>query len=187
MKRSSPRAKGIILIAFLLFAVIVGGLVFRKYDTASRKVEPAAQSRPATTVVVMLFFAAGDGAGLVREGREVEIEERVEDRIATVVRELISGPVGDHAPTLPPHTRVLGVRLAGEVAQIDFGAELKEGVPSGSSAEMAAVYSVVDTVLANIAEVKKVQFLIEGVPVKELKGHLDLSAPLAADYSLEKR
>ena len=192
MKKRTNRAKGTLLVAFLLFAVIVGGLVFRKYDTATRVVEPARQSVPAVpappagTAVVTLFFAAEDGSGLVREGREVEIEERVEEGIARLVAELASGPVGSHSPTLPPNTRVLGVRLEGEVALVDLGAEFKEGIPSGSSAEMAAVYSVVDTVAANFPQVKGVRFLIEGAPVAEL-GHLDLSAPLAPDYSLEKK
>ena len=51
---------------------------------------------------------------------------------------------------------------------------------------MAAVYSVVDTVAANFPQVKGVQFLIEGAPLSEL-GHLDLSGPLAPDYTLEKK
>jgi len=190
LKKRANRAKGILLLAFLVFAVVVGALVFRKYDTASRVVDPAVKSEPAVTpaatAVMTLFFAAQDGSGLVREGREVELGERVEESIAGVVAELASGPVGSHSPTLPQNTRVLGVRLQGEVAVVDFGAEFKEGIPSGSSAEMAAVYSVVDTVAANFPQVKGVQFLIEGAPLSEL-GHLDLSGPLAPDYTLEKK
>jgi len=190
LKKRTNKPKGTLLVAFLLFAVIVGGLVLRKYDTATRAVEPAVKSEPAAlpagTAVMTLFFAAQDGSGLVREGREVEIEESVEESIARLVAELASGPVGSHSPTLPPNTRVLGVRLEGEVALVDLGAEFKEGIPSGSSAEMAAVYSVVDTVAANFPQVKGVRFLIEGAPVDVL-GHLDLSAPLAPDYTLEKK
>jgi len=193
VKKHTSNAKGILVIAFLVFAVIVGALVFRKYDTATRAVEPAPKTEPAVAVVVTLFFAAQDGEGLVREGREVEIGEigetgeTVEEKIESVVDELISGPLGSLAPTLPPNARVLGVRLNGEVAQIDFGRELSEGLPSGSSAEMTAVYSVVDTVAANFPQIKAVQFLIEGAPVAELKGHLDLSQPLAPDFTLEKK
>ena len=79
------------------------------------------------------------------------------------------------------------MRVKGETAQIDFGRELKETLPAGSSAELAAVYSVVDTVTANFPQIKSVQFLIEGAPVDELKGHLDLRSPLPPDYSLEKK
>ena len=186
MKKRTSNAKGILLIAFVLFAVVLGALVFRKYDTATRKVEPPPQALPAGTVVVTLFFASADGAGLVREGREIEAEAGVEEGVESLVDELVSGPLGSLAPTLPANVRVLGVRVNGEVAQIDFGRELRDALPSGSSAEMAAVYSIVDTVSTNFPKIKAVQFLIEGAPVEELKGHVDLSAPLAPDYSLEQ-
>lgn len=187
MKRRTNNAKGILLIAFLLFAVVLGALVFRKYDTAARKVEPPPTTAPAGSAVVTLFFSSADGEGLTREGREVEIEERVEEGIASVVEELISGPLGSLAPTLPANARVLGVQVAGEVARIDFGRELTDGIPTGSSAEMTAVYSIVDTVTANFPQVKAVLFLVEGAAVESLDGHLDLRSPIPPDYSLEKR
>ena len=187
MKKRTSNAKGILLIAFLLFAVVLGALVARKYQTATRSMEPAPRAAPVGNVVVALFFAAPDGEGLVREGREVEVEEGLEQGVESVVEELVRGPLGSLAPTLPASVRVLGVRVKGETAQIDFGRELKETLPAGSSAELAAVYSVVDTVTANFPQIKSVQFLIEGAPVDELKGHLDLRGPLPPDYTLEKK
>lgn len=184
--KKRTNTKGILLIAFLLFAVVLGALVFRKYDTAGRKVELPPKAAPVGTFVGTLFFASPDGQGLVREGREVEIAEGVEEGVESLLDELISGPVGSLAPTLPANARVLGVRVKGEVAQIDFGHELADGVPSGSSAEMAAVYSVVDTVTTNFPQIKSVHFLVDGAAVESLKGHLDLRNPLPPDYSLEK-
>lgn len=187
MKKKTTRAKGILLIAFLLFAVVVGALVFRKYQTATRRVEPPPQAAPAGTVVVTLFFASEDGAGLVREGREVEIEESLEDRVESVVDELIRGPLGSNAPTLPPNAKVLGVRLKGDLAEIDFGPELLAGIPQGSSAEMVAVYSIVDTVTVNFPQIKQVRFLVAGAIPETLEGHLDLRTPLPPDFALEKK
>ena len=187
MKKNTSNAKGILLVAFLLFAVVVGALVFKKYQTATRKVEPPPQAAPAGTVVVTLFFASEDGAGLVREGREMEIEESVEDRIESLVDELISGPLGNHAPTLPPNAKVLGVRLKGSLAEIDFGPELQAGIPPGSSAEMVAVYSIIDTVTVNFPQIKEVQFLVSGAAPETLEGHLDLRTPLSPDFNLEKQ
>ena len=188
MKRRTNRSKGVLLIAFLVFAVIVGLLVFRKYRTANQVAQPPAQSEQVPdTRVVTLFFANQEGSGLVREGREIAVEDTTDDMIASVVDELVVGPLGELAPTLPHNARVLGAQLKGDVVQVDFSQELVENLPAGSSAEMAAVYSVVDTVAANFPQVKSVQFLVGGVPVKELKGHLDLSAPIAPDFSLEKK
>ena len=186
VKKQTSNAKGILLLAFLLFAVVLGALVFKKYDTASRKVEPVPKAGPVGSAVVTLFFGSLDGESLVREGREVDVEEGVEAGIESVVEELISGPIGPLAPTLPANVRILGVRVDGEVAQIDFGPELRE-VPPGSSSEMVAVYSIVDTVTLNFPAIKAVRFLVEGVAVKELKGHLDLSTPISSDLTLEKK
>lgn len=187
VKRPTSRAKGTLLLAFLVFAVVLGLLVFQKYHTATRTAEPPPATAPVGSAVVTLFFAAPDGEGLVREGREVLLEESLEEGVRSVVEELISGPVGDLAPTLPASTRVLGVQVVGEVARVDLGGELRESLPSGSSSEMAALYSIVDTVAVNFPAIKAVQFLIEGVEVAELKGHLDLSAPLRPDFTLEKK
>ena len=187
VRKKPSNAKGILLLAFVLFAVVVGALVFRKYETATRKVEPPPQAAPAGTVVVTLFFASAEGDRLVREGRELDIEESVEESVESVVDELIRGPLGSLAPTLPSNAKVLGVRLKGDLAEIDFGPELLEGIPEGSSAEMVAVYSIVDTVATNFPQIKRVQFLIGGAVPQTLKGHLDLRTPLAPDYDLEKK
>lgn len=187
MKRRKNKAKGLLLISFLLFAVVLGALIFRKYHTATGPAAPPPTTAQQGTTVVTLFFGSPDGRGLIREGREVEIEEGLEESIESVIDELVSGPIGSSAPTLPANTRVLGVKVTGNLAQIDFGAELKDGTPSGSAAESAAVYSIVDTVASNFPQVKTVQILVEGAPVETLQGHLDLKEPLPPDYSLEEK
>jgi hypothetical protein len=187
VKKKPSNAKGILLLAFILFAVVVGALVFRKYETATRKVEPPPQAAPAATVVVTLFFASPDGDKLVREGREVDIEESVEESIESVVDELIRGPLGSGAPTLPPNAKVVGVHLKGDLAELDFGPELLQGIPEGSSAEMVAAYSIVDTVVTNFPQIKSVQFLVEGVVPQTLSGHLDLRTPLVPDFEMERK
>ncbi|GFO70004.1 sporulation protein [Geomonas limicola] len=176
------------ILAFVVFACVVGALVVKKYQTAHRKAEQPQQTAPApaATRVVNLFFASPDGDRLVREGREVEIEEETEADIESVVDELVRGPLGELGPTLPPNTRILGVQLKGDQAFIDFGPELQQGLPEGSSAELVAAYSLVDTVTANFPQVKKVQILVNGVAVETLKGHLDIRYPLVPDYSLEQ-
>ena len=187
MKKKPSNAKGILLLAFVVFAVVVGALVFRKYETATRKVEPPPQAVPAGTVVVTLFFASPDGDKLMREGREVDIEDSVEESIESIVDELIRGPLGSLAPTLPSNAKVLSVHLKGDVVEIDFGPELSEGIPEGSSAEMVAAYSIVDTVAVNFPKIKAVQFLVGGVVPETLKGHLDLRMPLVPDFEMEKK
>ncbi|MBJ6726461.1 GerMN domain-containing protein [Geomesophilobacter sediminis] len=186
VRRKIKKAKGMLGFAFVLLALVLGALVARKYETAQRKVEQAPPVQPAGTRVVSLYFQAADASGLVREGREIEIGDSVEETMEAVLDELISGPVGGLAPTLPPQTRVLGVQLKGDVAEINFGHELQDELPAGSSAETTVVTSVADTVAANFPTVKEVQFLVEGAVPETLKGHVDLRHPIKPDFANTK-
>lgn len=183
----SRKGKGIFLVAFVLFAVFLGALVVKKYETSLRKPQVPPSPVQTGTVLVALLFAAPDGAGLVREGREITAGSTLEESAKEVLENLVSGPLGDYAPTLPHGTRILSVQVTGELARLDFGKELVEGLPAGSSAEMLAVYSVVDTLAVNFPQIKRVQFTIEGATVATLKGHLDLRGPLTPDLSMEQK
>lgn len=175
-----------VIIAFVVFAAIVGALVLRKYDVSSRpQTPPTVES--VGMLLVTLFFADGSGGGLVREGREIDAGTDLAESVETVIEELISGPVGDFEPVLPYNTLIRGVEITGDEAIVDFGREIVDGLPGGSASEMAAVFAVTDTVTINFPQIKKVQFLIDGAKVSTLKGHVDIHQPLAPDYSLEKR
>ena len=189
VKRSSRsrRGKGLLLVAFIVFAAIVGTLVLKKYDVSTLKPQTPPPAEQAGTVLVTLFFADQGGDGLVREGREIDASDDLTESVDAVVEELISGPVGDHASVLPYNTQVRQVQVQGDLAQVDFGRELVDGLPAGSSAEMTAVYAVVDTIAVNFPQIKKVRITIDGESVATLKGHLDLRNPIAPDFTLEKR
>lgn len=186
-RNPSQRRSALLLIGIVLLALLLGGLFLRKY--AGR--EPVSPQQPVTTVPqegvrpVILFFASPDGSGLVRESREIDPCSGVAECAEAVIDELINGPLGDFSPTLPETATYRSVNMSGDTLTVDFGRELQDGIQSGSSAEMAAVYSVVDSLAINFPEIKQVRFLIEGAPVGTLKGHLDLREPLVPDYSLE--
>lgn len=174
----------LLLLAFAVSATVLGALILRKYETSRMTAATPLQAPEAATLLVTLFFASPDGEGLVREAREIDACTDPAECAEEVVEELVNGPVGDISPTLPPATTVRSVRLEGDTALVDFGREFAEGLPGGSHGEMAAVYSVVDSLAFNFPRIKKVKFLVEGNPAS--LGHLDLREPLAADFSLEK-
>lgn len=188
MKNERPARKGkwLITIAFLLFAIIVGTLVAKKYHVSSMPQVPPTVEK-AGIELVTLFFADESGEGLVREGREIETDSDPAVVIETVLDELISGPVGDYGQVVPDATQVRGVSLRGDLAVVDFSKEFYDDLPAGSSAEMVAVYAVVDTIAVNFPQIKQVSFLKEGQPVDTVKGHLDLRQPLSPDFGLEKK
>ena len=62
--------------------------------------------------------------------------------------------------------------------------DLRDGMSGGSMEEVLTVYSIVDSVALNVAEIRAVGILINGKPVESLNGHLDLCQPLVPDLSL---
>jgi hypothetical protein len=53
-----------------------------------------------------------------------------------------------------------------------------------ADAELMAVYSLVQTITANLSRVNKVQIIIEGVPLRTLRGITRIQYPLEARNDL---
>lgn len=173
-----------IVVPFMLVALVFGGLIWQKYQEASQfPKSPPGQQGDALVQKVILSYGNEQGQ-LAREGREVE---RCEDRttcLRALLEELFSGPITDLEDIYPEWTTINEVRIEGELAVIDLGADFVEGLEAGSSAEMQAVYGIVNTVCANLPEIKRVRISIDGNRQARLR-HLDLSAPLAPNHTLE--
>ena len=188
VKRSNAlRRKTLLFIAFIVSAAILGALLFRKYEKSRLAPSPPSPTGEAGAIFVTLFFADPSGNGLRREVREIDACDGPAQCSEEVIDELLNGPIGELAPTLPASFSVRSVQMEGATAEIDLERGSAEGLPEGSSAEMTAVYSIVDSLAFNFPQVQKVKFLVEGEVVPTLKGHLDLRSPLVPDYGLEKR
>jgi len=184
--RHPRRGMTILVFAFVISAAVFGALMLQRYEQRRNPPPIPLQTQESGTVLVTLFFAAADGTGLVREGREVDACSEPAACIGDVIAELASGSLGDLAPTLPAATAVRGVEVTGDLAVVDLGQEFVDGLPAGSFAEMTAIYSIVDTVAVNFPLIRRVGFRVEGQPVGAV-GHLDLGQPLAPDFSLEQK
>ena len=176
---------GVIAFSFLLLAIFIGAILFKKYEDAKAPPPPAAVQK-AGLKTVTLFFASLEGDGLVREGREIEACDELSDCLEEVLEQIINGPVNDSAPVLPPTGMFNSVKLEGVTARVDFAQELLDALPAGSSSELYAAYSVINSICYNYPQVQQVVFTVDGKPRETLKGHLDISTALAPDFSLEK-
>lgn len=175
-----------LFVCFIVLGAILGALMLQKYherhDIPPKVVLPA----PQEAGVVILYFSSPEGDRLLPEARRIGPCPDVEHCIVAVVDELVNGPLGELSSTLPAGTVFRSVAVEGDTVAIDWGSGLRDGLPTGSSAEMMAAYSVVNTIVENFPDIKRVRFLIEGEPVPTLKGHLDLREPLEADFSLSE-
>jgi spore germination protein GerM len=150
-------------------------------ETAAAPEEAAPLSRS----IVTLYFPAESGDTLTTETREIVDTKRPADRGAQIVAALLEGPHNPGAlPAVPPGTtlRQLWVRDDGN-AYVDFSEELLGGMTGGSSDEILTVYAIIDSLTANVPEIRKVGILVAGKE-RETFGHLDLRRPLPPNLKL---
>lgn len=175
-----------LIIPFTILALVFGILVWKKVqDTREVRPVPIQAAEPPAARTGVLFFVAPDGTTLVREGRELDPCGDQGDCLAALIEELLSGPVGDLQKAIPENTTLVSSLCDGNTALIDLNSSFAEDLPSGSTAEMLAVYSIVNTVSLNFPHIKNVKLTVDGNPATVLR-HLDLRQPLQADFSLEK-
>lgn len=173
-----------ILIPFLVIILFFSTMIWQKYRSSHEvSVAPARQNAGSKRTVILFF--AEEGTRLVREARELDPCEDDGACLKSVLDELINGPVGEYDETVPEGTTVDAVRIEGNQATIEFNRTFSDAMLSGSSAEMLAVYSVVNSVAVNFPRIQKVKLNVDGNQAVILR-HLDLSDPLQPDYSLEQ-
>lgn len=120
------------------------------------------------------------------ESREIDLTQDLVSQAKQLIHELIKGPKGDLGSTIPRDTKLRELYLdqMGTV-YVDFTRELAANHPGGSSAELHTIYSIVDSLILNFPEIKRVQILIEGEKIREtLAGHIDARRPFVVNREI---
>lgn len=139
------------------------------------EVNPAISPYRTEEKAVVLYFADEQAMGLIPEQRTIEIsvKQTIESRI---VEELIKGPAKESElyATIPVETKINNINTEGGICYVDLSGDFVSKHPGGSSGELLTIYSIVNS-LTELENVKQVQFLIDGVKVSSLTGHVDFS------------
>lgn len=181
MSRGTLREKHLILIAAAV--VIIGGLLFYYIQRRGKGEGPRPPDEisvvPEGSRAVTLYFADRDDETLVTETRLVAIGKEYIEQIEQVIRALLNGPQGDGLSTIAEGTRLLDAFYDSDTATLylDFTSEIVSGHPGGSSAEYFTIAAILRTVSQNFPEVQAVQFLVEGLQVGTIAGHIDAYRP----------
>lgn len=135
---------------------------------------------------VVLYFPADDGY-LYPEERRLPVGGTPRERVEALATALLEGPetLGLARP-YPEGVTLLGAYTTPNgVAYVDLGSEEMENPPPGGSLEeMMMVYSVVNTVVENVPEVRRVALTWNSRQRESFTGHLDLSRPLGPKLDL---
>lgn len=138
--------------------------------------QQALQSEAGAQVAVTLYFPDYNTGTLDEESRQIALASNSEDRIRQIILALVQGSEHGRPRPLPSSAALRAVFLAADgTAYLDFSSDITQDFPIGIESETLAVYSVVDSLAANIPAVQRVKFLVQGQEVDTLAGHADLT------------
>ena len=177
----------LIVLVIIFFTGGTGEKVKRFLDANVPKPPESGGGETAPKTVTLFFLADGDDL-LHKETRDIAAGPTEAEEAERALAELIKGSEKGFVSPLPPQTKVRQVFIGSDgLATVDLSREVAEGFAYGSTAELAAVYAVVDTLVFNFRPVKRVVILVEGVEKETLGGHVDLTRAFLPDYSLVAR
>lgn len=135
--------------------------------------------------ILTLYFANEEETDLVIEERVVEVNAN-QTREKTILEQLIAGPVEKgRKRTIPMETKIRDVTTTSDgTCYVNLSEDFVLKHNGGERAELLTIYSIVNS-LCELEQVDKVQFLIEGKKLDELKGNLQFKTPFTAVNSLK--
>jgi hypothetical protein len=170
-------------VIIVVVALSIGAVLYWWHRSTREAPAPAVPEGvtevPEGSRTVTLYFAEKDAEALLPETRLVAIGKDFTEQVRQVMQALLDGPHGDGVSTIAAGTRLLDAFYDSETAvlYLDFSSELVAGHPGGSSAEYYTIAAIVRTVSENFPEVRAVQFLVEGLQVGTIAGHIDAYDP----------
>jgi hypothetical protein len=188
--KNKKKRKGIRLLVLAVTTLIVfGSLVFlfitlfdSIYPPVTGKAVPYAKREKWQ---VTLYFADANERFLLPEKRLIPRQKDIAGQVRDIVQALIEGPKSKLVNTLPPGVVVQSVRIeAGKRAVVSFNEKFIHDHPKGSTSEMTTVYSLTNTLTANIPSLKEVQLLVNEKELESIGGHIDTRYPLVPDKDL---
>ncbi|MBR1552844.1 MAG: GerMN domain-containing protein [Schwartzia sp.] len=129
---------------------------------------------------VKLYFPndAGDGLG------SVKVSVPAEDKYTAAAKALVAGTKEPGLTNIfPMGVKVLGVKVEGDLATVNFSKELTHKFVGGSTGEQMLVSALVNT-MTEFPEIKRVLITVEGERIETIAGHLDTSEPFTRPTGL---
>lgn len=138
--------------------------------------------------LVHLYFADARKPFLVAEARTMVVRTGDPSALARrILHGLIDGSADGNLSTIPSGTQLRSFFLLDDgTAVVDFSLSFRESHPGGCRMEQLTLFSVVNSLILNVPEIRQVKILVEGTEERTLSGHLTLDFPLTADMLLTR-
>jgi hypothetical protein len=134
---------------------------------------------------VHLYFGDPGNSFLNAETRRLIHSSDPAESGENILKMLIQGPGPGLMRTIPPETRVTALYITEDAtAYVDLSKEVSDNHPGGVITELLTIYSIVNSLVLNIPEIKKVKILIAGREAVTLAGHVGLRPCFKADMLL---
>ena len=185
--RKKPKGARIaaVLVAALLLLSLWTVKLPAQQNTISNPGSVSGVGQAQNRSVAHLYFTDKNNQFLIAEERTLS---QTGDPIRfgqAIVTALIKGPGQELAPTIPPNTTLRALYITEEgTCYVDLSVDIQENHPGGVATELLTVYSIVNSLILNIAEIEAVKILIEGQESLTLAGHIDLQQPFEANMLL---
>ena len=187
----SSTAWSVVLVACCAFAL--GFAAYRLFlpppapQLSAKAPAPAVPASEDSWRMVSLFYPLADGSGLSSIIQKRPACSNETACLEDLLLALSENPGAGLFPLLPLPGGAPAVSIDGATATINFRRETIQHLPGGAQSERLVLAALVDTLAVNFPQVQQLSIAIDGVPAETLKGHVDLTTPFVADFSLVRR
>ncbi len=168
---------GGIFVLLVLFFVTLFNLLFPPVDMDALKKKEKQ--------VVQIYFSDSQERFLMPEKRYVIKENDAAAQAKEIVKALLEGSKAGLVNTFPAGVVLIDVKVGDAgIAFVNFSKNLIKKYHGSSTAEMATIYSLTNSITQNIPSIKKVKILVEGKELSSIKGHISTQKAFSPDLEL---
>jgi hypothetical protein len=168
---------GGIFVLLVLFFVTLFNLLFPPVDMDALKKKEKQ--------VAKIYFSDEQERFLMPEKRYIYKENDAAAQVKEIVKALLDGSKAGLVNTFPAGVSIRDVKVVDdEIALVSFSKNLTKLHQGGSTAEMATIYSLTNSITQNVPGIKKVKILIEGKELSSIKGHISTNKAFSPDLEL---
>jgi spore germination protein GerM len=135
--------------------------------------------------IAEIYFSDPQERFLMPEKRYVFKENDAAAQAKEIVKALLEGSKAGLVNTFPTGVSIRDVKVVdAEIALVNFSRNLTKLHQGGSTAEMATIYSLTNSLTQNVSSIKKVKILVEGKELSSIKGHISTQKAFTSDLEL---